>query len=705
MRQRFPILILIVAVVAAIVLGGVYLAGRADESTTPAAGRNTTTNPQPDTPNPQPATSTPKSKTQNPKSVDWPAYMYDGARSGFNAGETRLSPENAANLKPVWKQRLGNILAAQPIVKGDTAYLGSWDGFLYALNTADGSTRWKKDLGRTTSKLCVPDTAGISSAPHVTDDAIYIGGGDDSLYALNPQTGETIWKFKTGDNSEQGGAYNWASPIVYKDRVYFGIASFCDRPFVHGEMWGVDIKTGKAVQQVSFVDKRQLGGGIWTSPTVDEATGTFYVTTGSGDFYIPHSYSMARLDPQTLEVVDAWQIPIEVQVFDGDWGTTPTLFRDKAGKLLVGGSAKNGYYYAFRADDIRSGPAWSVRIADGGACPQCGEGAISTSVYAHDTVYVAGGYMSLGQAQKFPGILYALDPGSGAIKWMHPTTGAVLPALAAANGLVVAASDDTVEVVHAATGELLWEYATEGIVYAAPTIAGGMLYVASTDGYVYAFSAGPYEGETAAFNVDAVGSNPPFFTPFRKPVEAARLPGPEECFEETGKCARGDFLQFWRERGGLERFGPAVTNELNEAGRTVQYFRNAVLQIHPKWEGDGTEVRFGKLDFRLAYPTPKDERFDPAQPLPDATFVKETNHNIPEPFYTYWREHGDVPNLGYPVSEPLDEYNVVDGQTRRVQHFERSRLEIVKDEDGTERVSLGSLGLQKYRQRYGELPK
>ncbi len=310
-------------------------------------------------------------------SDDWPAFMYNGARTGSNAGEVRLSPDNAANLKLLWRQKLGEgkVLAAQPIVKGDTAYVGSWDGFLYALNTADGSVRWKKDLGRTTTKLCVPDTAGITSAPAVTDSALYIGGGDDQFYALNPQNGDVLWKFKTGDNSEKGGAYNWASPLVYGGRVYYGIASFCDIPFTNGRMWGLNAQTGQVEQEVHFVPDNQLGGGIWTSPTVDEATGDFYVTTGSGDFYIAHSYSMARLDPRSLAVVDAWQIPIEVQVFDGDWGTTPTLFRDREGKTLVGGAAKNGYFYAFRGDNIQPGPAWSARIADGGPCPQCGDGA------------------------------------------------------------------------------------------------------------------------------------------------------------------------------------------------------------------------------------------------------------------------------------------------------------------------------------------
>lgn len=638
-----------------------------------------------------------------PPGDDWPTYMRDLARSGFNSGETKLSPDNAANLKLLWMRKLGNVLAAQPIVKGDTVYAGSWNGFLYALNTKDGAERWKQNLGLTTSKRCAPSEAGITSAPAVTDNALYIGGGDGFLHALNPKTGESLWKFKTGDNSETGGAYNWASPALYKGRVYMGTAAFCDRPFAFSRMYGLNAQSGQLEQQVKFVPEDQRGAGIWTSPTIDEATGNLYVTTASADYYIQNAYSIARLNPGTLAVEDAWQIPIEEQVFDGDWGTTPTLFKARDGTLMVGAAAKNGRYYAFNAAGIGKGPVWSTRLADGGQCPQCGEGIVSSNAYAYDTIYAAGGYFSMGTAQKFAGTVNALDPTTGAVKWRHPTQGAVVPALAAANGLVFAAADDTIEVLDAASGKLLWEYATGAGIYAAPTVAGGVLYVASNDGYVYAFSAGPYSDKAQPYKVATIGSNPPSFTPFRKPAPAAKLQGPEQCFADTGRCVRGGFLDFWRAQGGLVRFGPAVTDELNEAGRTVQYFRNAVLEIAPDFEGK-PQVRLGKLDFRLFYYTPSNQAFDAAEAIQGATYVPETRHNLSEPFLSYWNANGGVAGLGYPVSEPFDEYNVLDDATRRVQYFERSRLELVKGPDGSDKVVLGALGLQKYKQRYGTLP-
>src|SRR5205085_3497637 len=142
-----------------------------------------------------------------------------------------------------------------------------------------------------------------------------------------------------GDTSPDGGAYNWDSPAVFNGRVYTGIASFCDDPFVQGKLWALDARTGTLENEVKFVGDGQLGGGIWTSPTIDPTTGAVYVTTASGDHVIDYSYAMAVLDPRTLQVLSAWQIPDDEQVSDGDWSTTPTLFKHKDGRTLVGAAA------------------------------------------------------------------------------------------------------------------------------------------------------------------------------------------------------------------------------------------------------------------------------------------------------------------------------------------------------------------------------
>src|SRR5207247_5516160 len=112
----------------------------------------------------------------------------------------------------------------------------------------------------------------------------------------------------------------------------------------------------------------------------------------------------------------------------GDWSTTPTLFKHRDGRTLVGAAAKNGYYYAFDANAIGNGPIWKVRVAVPGECPQCGEGSISSSAYAYDTLYVAGGFTNVNGVEA-GGAVRALDPSTGRILWVHPTAGPIFALL------------------------------------------------------------------------------------------------------------------------------------------------------------------------------------------------------------------------------------------------------------------------------------
>src|ERR671927_117587 len=53
------------------------------------------------------------------------------------------------------------------------------------------------------------------SSPTVSDGVLYVGSDDSYLYALNAQTGELKWKFKTGD-------VVYSSPSITAGVVYFG---------------------------------------------------------------------------------------------------------------------------------------------------------------------------------------------------------------------------------------------------------------------------------------------------------------------------------------------------------------------------------------------------------------------------------------------------------------------------------------------------
>jgi outer membrane protein assembly factor BamB len=140
-----------------------------------------------------------------------------------------------------------------PALYNGTVYVGSRDGYFYAINMSDGSLKWRFSAN------------GISleqSSPTVSNGIVYIGGWYDvpgftrkgSLYAVNATTGQLVWEgltntgisssptvangivFITGDDLNLSaldaatGAIRWqkqilpnsASPAVSNGIVYVG---------------------------------------------------------------------------------------------------------------------------------------------------------------------------------------------------------------------------------------------------------------------------------------------------------------------------------------------------------------------------------------------------------------------------------------------------------------------------------------------------
>jgi outer membrane protein assembly factor BamB len=414
---------------------------------------------------------------------DWSTYLHDVQRTGA-AGDTILSPANAARLTSNWVFKTGGPIASSPTVVGGTVYVGSWDGYEYALNASTGAMLWKTFLGQTTAP-CYPQLAGVSSAADVENGVVYVGGGDSNWYALDAATGNVLWKVFIGDNTK--GWYNWASPLIYNGYAYVGVSSLGDCPLVPGQLLQVNLTTHQIANTFNFVPTGQYGGGIWTTPALDTATNTVFVSTGTrnqpGQTL---SEAVVALDASTLALKSSWALPTSAETVDSDFASTPILFTDTNGNQLVAAINKNGIAYVFNRNNVAAGPVWSQKIDIGGSCPQCGDGSASSAAFGNNTLFMAGGN-SIINGQGYKGSVSALDPATGNIKWQHGTTGQVIPALAYSNGLVFDGAGSTFEVLDAATGTRLYSYTTGNLLYAAPSISNGQVFTGGTDNNVYAF--------------------------------------------------------------------------------------------------------------------------------------------------------------------------------------------------------------------------
>lgn len=137
-----------------------------------------------------------------------------------------------------WSFRTRRSVMSSPVVdRDDVAYVGSMDGYLYAIDAGNGYSQWRF---RTLGPI-------ISSAALDNAENVYVGSGDGNLYCVNAQSGRERWKFDTG-------APIISSPRIHEDVIYFGSTD--------GTFYALDAKKGKELW--SF----QAGGEITSTPYI-----------------------------------------------------------------------------------------------------------------------------------------------------------------------------------------------------------------------------------------------------------------------------------------------------------------------------------------------------------------------------------------------------------------------------------------------------
>jgi outer membrane protein assembly factor BamB len=412
--------------------------------------------------------------------------------------DPKLSVSSAATLKEKLAVVTGGPISTSVSIVGTTAYVGAWDGDEYAINTQTGAIIWKQFLGTTTDPGCNPANIGITSSAAIVNGVLYVGGGGPDWYALDPATGNILWKVYAGDNSQAGAHYNWSSPLIVGNYAYIGIASNCDNPLVQGQLLQVAIsgaQQGQIVNTYDFVPNGEVGGGIWTTPAYDPATNTIFVSTGTlNDHTQTQSQGIVALNATTLQYVSSWQLPFAVSVLDSDWGTTPTLTTDAAGDQLLSVANKNGILYTFNRNNLAAGPIWQHQVAIGGDCPTCGDGTIASGIFANGTLYYAGG-RNVQNGTGAGGSITAFNPGTGAVLWSRQTEGPILGSPAYVNGMIGLVQGSTFEVLNAANGQLLYSYLMPGPAYGAVSVARSQFYVGDYNDDLYAFGL-PSSGAT-----------------------------------------------------------------------------------------------------------------------------------------------------------------------------------------------------------------
>jgi beta-N-acetylhexosaminidase len=85
--------------------------------------------------------------------------------------------------------------------------------------------------------------------------------------------------------------------------------------------------------------------------------------------------------------------------------------------------------------------------------------------------------------------------------------------------------------------------------------------------------------------------------------------------------------------------------------------------------------------------------------LPPLYFAA-TQHYIQGGFADYWRTHGGLAQQGYPLTEEFPEQSALNGQTYRVQYFERAVFEYHPENAPGAQILLSQLSTFRYRGKY-----
>jgi serine/threonine protein kinase len=146
--------------------------------------------------------------------------------------------------KRKWSLRTKRSVISSPFVDmlEGICYVGSTDGYLYAIDASSGYSSWR-----------FRTNGPIYSSPIVEDGICYFGSADPTgtLYALNAQTSREKWKIETGKPIV-------SSPIVHKGAVYFGGTD--------NFIYCVDAQNGKERW------KYQTKGGVTSTPYIADNT-------------------------------------------------------------------------------------------------------------------------------------------------------------------------------------------------------------------------------------------------------------------------------------------------------------------------------------------------------------------------------------------------------------------------------------------------
>jgi len=408
-------------------------------------------------------------------------FRGDAAHSGIYPGE---GPRQFHRVK--WKFPTGDRIVSSPVYANGAIYFGGDDGNIYAVDAADGRQLWKRSTG-----------GPVAASPAVADGVVYAGSYDGKFYALDALTGAMRWRIATGGERrfEAKGLHGMqpknqtiadpfdvylSSPVVGGGSVYFGSGD--------GSVYAVDVATGEvkwkfATGDVVHASPAYADGtvfiGSWDSYfyAIDAASGKEKWRFHGGEDPVIHNQVGFQSSPAVVNgVVYTGCRDSNLYAIDAVTGKERWRYNNK-GSWVIGSPAVTQGKVIFGTSDSSL-----YLVVDAVSGKEIARQQGKAYVFASPSV--AGNTVFVGVLN---GTLEARDLDTGNLLWEYYTEasrrndGWVLTADRQFNGPLLFWSNWREAPIVATARQF-----GVGSIFSSPLIVGGVVYFGSTDGNLYA---------------------------------------------------------------------------------------------------------------------------------------------------------------------------------------------------------------------------
>jgi len=267
--------------------------GTAQATATPEA----TSTPSP-TPSPlaSPSTGTPTASpttaatpTAEPAG-DWPVYHLNPQRTGYVPD---FPAPTGGILTQTWATKLDGAVYAEPLLVHGQLIAATEGDSVYALDPTTGATLWHRNLGKPVALSTLPcgniDPLGITGTPAydaLTNSLFMVAevtGPSHVLFAIDPATGAIRWSRNVDLSGSDPRPHQQRPALaVANGYVYIGFGGLAgDCGQYTGKVVGVP--TSGQGDTIAYVVPVQREGAVWaTGGPIIDAAGNLYVSTGNG---------------------------------------------------------------------------------------------------------------------------------------------------------------------------------------------------------------------------------------------------------------------------------------------------------------------------------------------------------------------------------------------------------------------------------------